>query len=93
MRPRELVFRVHAVKRMFQRSISAADIRAVLEQGNIIEEYPDDQPYPSRLFLGKVNSRFLHVVVADRPDAHETIIITVYEPDPMRWDTSFRLRL
>jgi hypothetical protein len=47
-----LVFRVHAIQRMFQRQISKDDVRHVLETGDIIEEYLDDVPYPSRLVLG-----------------------------------------
>ena len=47
-----LVFRVHAIQRMFLRSISAEDVRDVLETGEIILEYTEDQPNPSRLVLG-----------------------------------------
>ena len=47
-----LVFRVHAIRRMFERKISVADIRQVLGAGEVIEAYPDDKPYPSRLLLG-----------------------------------------
>lgn len=46
-----LIFRVHAIQRMFQRGISKDDVRSVLESGRLIEEYPDDHPYPSRLAL------------------------------------------
>jgi hypothetical protein len=47
-----LVFRLHAVQRMFQRAISEIDVSAVLATGETIETYPDDTPYPSRLVLG-----------------------------------------
>ena len=36
----------HIIKRMFQRNISTNDIECVLMNGEIIEEYPDDYPYP-----------------------------------------------
>jgi len=42
----------HARVRMFQRNISTEDIRLVIAQGEIIEDYPDDEPCPSALFLG-----------------------------------------
>lgn len=87
-----IVFRIHAIKRMFQRSISPANVRRVLETGEIIETYPEDTPYPSRLMLGWVGSRPLHVVVADDPQAREEIVITVYEPDPNEWEPGFRRR-
>jgi len=39
-----LIFRTHAIRRMFQRHISAADVRRILETRDVIEEYPDDLP-------------------------------------------------
>lgn len=35
--------------------------------------------------LGLIQSRALHTMVADNDEDQETIIITVYEPDPQRW--------
>lgn len=37
---------------MFERRLSAEVVRAVVEGGETIEAYPDDQPVPSRLVLG-----------------------------------------
>jgi hypothetical protein len=64
-----------------------------LVNGDVIEDYPNDYPYPSRLVLGFCGARPLHVVAADNPGAPETIVITVYEPDPAQWDVTFRVRL
>jgi hypothetical protein len=85
-----LVFRVHAIQRMFQRGVSETDVHHVLETGGVIQEYPEDQPYPSRLVLGWQGSRPIHVVVADDLDNQETIVITVYEPDSAEWEPDFR---
>ena len=85
-----LVFRVHAIQRMFLRSISAEDVRDVLETGEIILKYPEDQPYSSRLLLGWSGSQPIHLVVADNVDEQVIIVITVYRPDPGQWDTDFR---
>lgn len=87
-----LIFRVHAIQRMFQRGISKDDVRSVLESGRLIEEYPDDHPDPSRLVLGWSGSRPIHVVASDDLNTHETIVITVYEPDPAKWEASFSRR-
>jgi len=88
-----LIFRYHAVQRMFQRGISLRDVRAALETGETIETYSDDAPYPSRLVLGWVGgTRALHVVVADDVAANEVIIVTVYEPDLVTWQPGFRRR-
>lgn len=87
-----LLFRVHAIQRMFEREISETEVRQVLEAGTVIESYPDDEPYPSRLVLGWSGERPIHVVVASNPDQDEIIVITVYEPDLDRWKPGFSER-
>ena len=88
-----LVFRVHAVQRMFQRGIRLEDIQRALSSGEVIEAYPDDQPYPSKLVLSWIGPRPIHLVVADNIVAEEVIVITVYEPDPAMWEPGFRRQL
>jgi len=73
----------HARIRMFQRNISTADIREVTSRGEIIEEYPDDEPCPAALFLGFPNGRPCHVVVAQCED--HARVITVYSPEKEKW--------
>lgn len=90
--PTRLVFRVHAIVRMFERSIAEQEVREALESGETIERYPDDTPYPSRLVLGWRGGRPIHVVAADNPQEDETIVITVYEPDAALWEPDFRRR-
>lgn len=92
MTPRRLVFRVHALERMSERGITPVEVRHVIETGVVVEDYPTDTPYPSRLLLGFVDLRPLHVVVADNLDNLETIVITAYEPDPGQWDPALRRR-
>jgi len=92
MSANRLVFRVHAIQRMFQRRISKDDVRRVLESGETIETYPKDTPYPSRLMLGWCGPRPLHVVVADNMEDQERIVITVYEPDLTEWEQGFSRR-
>jgi hypothetical protein len=87
-----LIFRLHAVRRMAQRGISVADVRHALTTGETIADYPNDTPYSSRLVLGWNGGRPLHVVAADNAAGQETIIITAYEPDPRQWSPDFRRR-
>jgi len=87
-----LTFRLHATQRMFQRGISVDDVRQVVEGGNVVEDYPDDQPYPSCLLLGWCQARPIHVVCAHNRGEREIIIVTVYEPDPEKWDSTFTRR-
>lgn len=42
-----IIFKDHAVLRMFERGISKNEIVEIIESGEIIEEYNDDYPYPS----------------------------------------------
>ena len=87
-----LVFRVHAIQRMFQRRISKEEVRQVAATGETIETYPMDKPFPSRLILGWSGSRPIHVVAADDASAEETIIVTVYQPDIEEWESGFKRR-
>jgi hypothetical protein len=77
---------------MFERHIDEHDVRAVLSSGEVIEDYPADTPYPSRLLLGWRGARPIHVVAADNTADDETIVITVYEPDLLHWESDFRGR-
>jgi hypothetical protein len=77
---------------MFVRTITPTEVRTVIEHGETIARSPNDKPYPSRLLLGFAGGRALHVVVADNADDDETIVVTVYEPDPALWQPGFRRR-
>jgi hypothetical protein len=88
----KITYRIHAIQRMFERSISIDDVRAVIQDGETIESYPDDHPYSSRLVLGWRGTRPIHLVAADNPEAEEIIVITVYEPDPLQWYADFKVR-
>jgi hypothetical protein len=81
-----------AIQRMFQRQIDADQVRQVVFAGAVVEAYPADTPYPSRLMLGWSRGRPQHVVVADNTIDDEIVIITAYEPDPAQWDPDFRRR-
>jgi len=55
-------------------------------QGEIIEEYPDDVPYPSCLIYGDTFANTpVHSAWAYNQDNRWAVLITVYRPDPQRW--------
>ena len=55
-------------------------------KGRIIEEYPEDKPYPSCLVYGETFSGDpVHSVWAYNTDTQWAVLITVYRPDPERW--------
>ncbi len=77
---------------MAERKITVEDVKNVLKTGETIASYPEDRPYPSRLILGWIGTRPLHVVVADNDEDNVQIVITVYEPDPTLWEDDFKRR-
>jgi hypothetical protein len=69
------------------------EVLEALDAGEIIEEYPDDQPYPSCLIFGRTRAtRPLHIVCAPVLTEQRLIVITIYQPDPARWETDFKRR-
>lgn len=86
----KVTFRVHAVRRMFERGVTVDEVAEVISRGEEVASYPQDAPYPSRLLLGWRPHGPLHVVVAYNASEGEDIVITVYEPDPVIWDETFK---
>ena len=54
----------HVLARLQERGIEPSDISSCIAAGRIIEQYPEDYPYPSCLVLGAtVAGKVLHTVV------------------------------
>lgn len=84
----QLRFSRHALDRMLDWQLDVEEVRAGLESGETIEEYEDG----ARLLLGRAGIEPLHIVVRD--DQEEvTFVITVYRPDPTKWDPQLRRRI
>ena len=77
---------------MFERGITKADVQNAVMCGEIIANYDDDRPYPSKLILWRGDNKTIHVVVADNISEKELIVITAYIPDPELWRDDFRRR-
>ena len=81
----------HILKRMHQRGILVKEIMDCLSNGEIIEYYPDDYPYPSCLLLGcSDNLRAIHVVCAIGQE--HLWLITAYQPDEKEWSEDLKSR-
>jgi hypothetical protein len=80
----------HARQEMFEEEFGMITDREIYESvcnGEIIETYPDDRPYPSVLLFGKTKTdRPLHTVCSYNSEDDQIIVITVYHPNPERWD-------
>jgi hypothetical protein len=87
-----LVFSGHAVRQMCYRRISRDDVKAAIFYGEVVEEYPDDQPYPCCLILDYVRGIPLHVVFSHDPATHTCYIVTAYIPDAEIWLNNFKTR-
>lgn len=87
----KIIYPPYVLKRMIERNITVAAVRAVLEQGELIEEYKADSP-PRYLMLGWSARRPIHVIGEDDPIAGEITVVTAYEPDTKRWQAGFRER-
>lgn len=86
------IFRVHAVQRMFERDVSIKKVLGAIKSGETIEDYSSEMPEPSRLILGFQGKRPFHVVTSENPETNETTVITVYIPDPEKWNKDSRYR-
>lgn len=81
----------HAETRRRQRGISVPDIKTAIQGGKIIEDYPDDYPFPSCLILGPTEAGDpLHVVCG--AGNGELYVITAYHPDPDKWEADWTTR-
>ena len=81
----------HAVKRFRERGIKIKDVRTAVYSGEIIEQYPDDYPYPSCLILGLSSAqKKIHIVMSD--EGNVSRIITAYFPDKEKWCDDLRTR-
>lgn len=74
---------VHARERMAERGVSTKDLISLIINGEIIEDYPDDFPYPSALIMGYISGDAFHVVVAKGKNLVK--VVTVYREDEDIW--------
>ena len=81
----------HAELRRRQRGISVPDIKHAILTGEIIEDYPDDYPFPSCLILGSAeHGEPLHVVCG--VGGGILYVITTYHPSPDKWEPDWKTR-
>lgn len=81
----------HIAMRLLQRKINQEDVEYALLNGEIIENYEDDYPYPSCLVLGlnKANE-YIHVVCGS--NGMELWLITAYYPNQAEWEDDLKTR-
>ncbi len=90
---KKLLFLPHAIRQMNKpdRMITAAEVREVVQQADVIEDYPEDVRGHSCLLSGETSlGRIVHVVCSPKEDY--LAIITAYLPDAAEWDETGRQR-
>jgi hypothetical protein len=82
----------HADEEAEADKLSFDEIFLSVFQGEIIEDYPDDKPYPACLVYGHTfDGDPVHTVWAYNEDNRWAVLVTAYRPDPRRW-TDWRKR-
>ncbi len=87
-----LVFSRHAIQQMFFRQISQSEVQAVVAYGEIIEENPDDTPFPSYLLFDLIKGRPIHVVFSYDESTETGYVVTAYIPNLNLCSDDFRTR-
>ena len=75
----------HATEQSGIRYISLQEVQEAIKESEVIENYPDDKYGPSCLILGFTQSKRPLHIQCSYPSRPLVKIITVYEPDPLRW--------
>ena len=89
----KILFLPHAIRQMSRpdRMILRAEVRRVVEHGEVVEDYPEDRRGHSCLLLGRGDGgRPIHVVCA--PKDEYLAIITAYLPSPRSWEDDYKTR-
>ena len=76
----------HADEEAQADGLSLDEVLASVLDGEEIEGYPRDRPYPNCLVYGRTpSSEPVHSVWAYNDENGWAVLITVYRPDPKRW--------
>ena len=84
----------HADEEAVDDRLTYEEIYFSVIHGEVIEDYPNDKPYPSCLILGdNFSGEPIHSVWGFNPENYWAVLITVYRPAPERWiDWKVRVR-
>ena len=87
----KIEWRKHALERMLERGISRKEVKTVLEQGEIIENYKNDTPFESALFF-YIDKKPIHVVASLDESTMTIYVITAYIPDTTHFNKDLKTR-
>ena len=90
---KRIIYLPHAVRQMSRpdRMILAAEVRNVVERGELVEDYPEDVHGHSCLILGyKPDDTPIHVVCLPKDDY--LAVIPAYIPNIEEWEYDYKRR-
>lgn len=86
IRDKKLRITDHADEEAYNDRIVLMEVFNTITPGEIIEQYPDDKPYPSCLVFSKLKGGDpIHTVWAFNQETQSSVLITIYRPDPEKW--------
>jgi len=76
----------HADEEMVEDNLKLKEVKISLDNGEVIESYLKDFPFPSYLVYGKnEKEEHIHSVWGYDEKKRLAILITVYRPNPFKW--------
>jgi len=90
---KKILFLPHAIDQMNrpERLITPAEVREIIMEGYVIEDYPSDPRGHSCLIIGRMSAeRVVHVVCSPKEDY--LAVITAYLPSTDEWNQDLRTR-
>jgi Domain of unknown function (DUF4258) len=88
----EYEFSKHAADQSILRQIQVREVKEAIANGQVIEDYPDDKYGASCLISGLTQAQRPIHTQCSYPSRPLIKIITLYQPDPQRWNSDFTQR-
>ena len=85
-------WRRHVLEKLAERGIQQQAVREVLLSGERIQDYTEDRPFSSALFLGYTGNKPLHVVASCDEINRQAFVINAYEPSLDVFEPDYRTR-
>ena len=85
-------WRKHTLSRLAEREIAQRLVLKVILEGEVIEDYSRDAPFPSCLMFKMIENEPFHVVVSFDAASNRAHIITTYKPTLDKFDPDFKTR-
>ncbi len=82
----------HALRKMLERWISRKAVKQIIMNGEVIEDYPHDTPYPSALIFGMQEKFAVHAVISFDHLEEKVYVITAYIPDDRLFESDCKTR-